>query len=150
MRDAHVLRLGTVDQMAEDPPPVAAVGIDAALAVVAAAAGSDAGDQHLVANLDMAHAVADLFHYSYTLVPQGTALLHGGHVPLEDMQVGAADGGMGDADHRVRGLVDARPRLLFPATLARAVIDECFHDVASLSGAARHLIASRAYGLIRG
>src|SRR5680860_739325 len=101
MRDAHILGLGPVYQMTEDPASVAAMGIDAAFAVVAATAGSDAGYQHLVANLDVAHAVTDFFHHPQAFVAQDAARLYGGHIAFQDVQVGAANGGMSDADHRL-------------------------------------------------
>jgi|GEM_PF-3711320 len=133
MRNAHVFGLGAVDQVAEDPAAVAAVGIDAALTVVAATARSNAGNQHLVADLDIAHAIADFLNHPHAFVSQNTTIHHSGYVALEDMQIGTADSGMGDAHHRIRGLLDRRLRLIFPASLTGPMKYQCLHDASLLS-----------------
>ena len=61
------------------------------------------------------------------LVPENPARRHTRHVALQDVQVGAADGGGGDPDDGVGRVLDRRAGLLFPGALARTVIDQRLH-----------------------
>mmetsp|Transcript_1092 Transcript_1092/g.1982 ORF Transcript_1092/g.1982 Transcript_1092/m.1982 type:complete len:124 (+) Transcript_1092:2681-3052(+) len=123
MGDPHALGLGAVNAMAEDPAAVAAVGVDPALAVVATPAGGDTGDQYRVSGFYAGDAVTHGLHHTHAFVAENTAGLASGNVTLEDVQVGATDGGMGDADHRIRGLVYFGVRPLLPCALAGAFVD---------------------------
>jgi len=49
---------------------------------------------------------------------------HGRHVALEDVQVGTADGGGGDADDRVAVVDDLGVGDLFPALVSWSVEDD--------------------------
>ena len=101
MGNANILGLSPVDQMTEDPAFVAAMGIQAALAVVAATAGSNAGYQHFVANLDAAHAVTDFHHHTEALVTPDSTCLYGRNIAFQDVQVGAANGGVSNTNYRI-------------------------------------------------
>ena len=127
MRNAHVLGLGAVDQIAQDPAAVATVGVHGLLAEVAAEAGGDAGDDDLLADLELRDGRAHLIDDPDALVPENAPVGHGGQVALENVQVGPADRRGGDADDRVRRLLDRRPRLALPGVLAGTVVDERFH-----------------------
>jgi trimethylamine:corrinoid methyltransferase-like protein len=59
---------------------------------------------------------------------QGAPLLAGGHVALEDVQVGAADGGGVDLDDRVAGMLQLGVRLGLPLLAVGSVVDERLHD----------------------
>ncbi|MPL80469.1 hypothetical protein SDC9_26369 [bioreactor metagenome] len=131
MRDAHVFGLGTVDRVAENPAAVGAMGIEAALAVRAFAAGGDAGDQHRVAGLEVHHRVADLLDDADALVAKRAARRHGGHVAFQDVQVGAADRGLADLHDHVGRFLDRRFVFLDPVLLAGALEHQCFHLEAS-------------------
>lgn len=61
-------------------------------------------------------------------MPQNQAIDRLGQVTFEDMQVGTADGGVGDADNRVSGMRDGRLGLVRPLLFAWATIDERFHE----------------------
>ena len=128
--DARVLGLHAVDQVAEDPADPAdrlAVGGHPALARPAAAARGDRGDEHAVALLQAADRGAGLDHRPDRLVAEDAALGHRRHVPLEDVQVGAADRRRVDLDDDVRRLADARVVGRLPRPLAGPAEDECLH-----------------------
>src|SRR5690606_17439853 len=113
-RDAYVLGLRSVDEVAEDPadPGGALVGEavrgQPLLAVRARAAAGDARDDDAVADLEPAHRGADLDDGADTLVAEDPPLLDGGDVPLEDVEVGAADRRRVDLDDGVRAVDDRR------------------------------------------
>ncbi len=87
-RNACILRLQTVDQMAEDPATTAeTLPVASFLAVATAPAGADARHQHPVADGDRAHARADLLHGADRLVAEHRAGGRLGHIALEDVQV---------------------------------------------------------------
>src|SRR4030095_15123438 len=96
-------------------------------AVAAAPAGRDTGDQDAVALADVLDGVAGLDHRPDGLVAQGAPLGAGGHVTLEDVQVGAADGGGVDLDDRVAGVLQLGIRLGLPLLAVRSVVDERLH-----------------------
>ena len=91
-RDPHVLGLGAVDRVAEDPAAAAeALAVAALPAEAAGAAGGDARDEHPVADLDVLHAGADRLDGADGLVAEDAPVGHGRDVALQDVQVGAAD-----------------------------------------------------------
>jgi hypothetical protein len=53
--------------------------------------------------------------------------LHRGHVALEDVQVGPADGGRVDPDDDVAVVEDLGVRYFFPGLLSGTVVDEGSH-----------------------
>ncbi len=89
--------------------------------------------------MEVGHPLADRLDDTDTLVAQGAPGLDGGHIALEDVQIGAAEGGVGDAHHGIRGMLDARLGFVLPDPLARPVIDECFHGSLSPMGAGRRV-----------
>jgi len=60
-------------------------------------------------------------------VPEDAAVGDGGHVTVQDVQVGAADRGGVNPDHDVGRFPDARIGDVFPRLLAGSVIYEGFH-----------------------
>ncbi|UUZ58445.1 hypothetical protein LP418_20010 [Nocardioides sp. B-3] len=116
-RYAHVLRLCAVDEVAEDPADSTerlAVRGKARQTVVAGHALADARDDDPVADLDPGAARADLGDDADPFVAEDSALLHCGNVPLENVQIGTADGGALDLDYRVRRFHDHRLRDFIP------------------------------------
>ena len=102
-RDARVLGLEAVDQVAEDPAATAeALSVAALLAEAAAPAGGHAGEQDPVAGGHRGDGRADLLDGADGLVAEDRAGRGLGHVALEDVQVGAADRGGVDAHDRRR------------------------------------------------
>ena len=145
-RNARVLGLQAVDQMAEDPAAAAqALAVAGLLAVPAAPARADAREEHAVAGGERADSATDLLDGADRLVAEHRARETRGHVALEDVQVGAADRRGVDADDRVarigdRGIVDG-----VPAPFSGAVVDEGLHRVlrsAAVSNAVCSGIAS--------
>jgi hypothetical protein len=124
---AHVLRLATVDRVAEAPAAqrvrMARLGVGAALrheaveAGVALAAGRDRADDHALADPVAAHGGAELLDHPDRLVTHDSAALDR-VLALKDMDVGTADGGRGDADQGV-AWPDLRYRLLVEHDPAR-------------------------------
>src|ERR1700680_1408888 len=101
-RDSGVLRLQPVDQMAENPATSAgALAVVSLLAKSAAAARSDTRNQNVVADLELGDSGACLDDRAYSLVAEDRAWLHRRNVTLEDVQVGATNGGHVDLDYRV-------------------------------------------------
>ena len=119
-RHADELGLGAVDLVAEDPAATteALTGV-AVAAVLAGPACGDARDEHAVADLDAADAVADGLDGADGLVAEDAAVGHRGHVALEDVQVGAADRGGVDPHDRVGAVDDHRVGDLFPCRRCR-------------------------------
>src|SRR3954452_1241032 len=58
---------------------------------------------------------------------EDAALGHRGHVPLQDVEVRAADRGRVDADDHVGRLLDPRVRDAVPCLLAGSAENECLH-----------------------
>src|SRR5262249_42918216 len=128
VRHPDVLGLRAVDLVAEDPAAAfQALPVAYLPAVPAAPAGADAGDQRAIARAETAHAVADLLNGSHGLVAQDPAVADRGHVPLEDVQVGAADGDRLDPYDDVAIVGDLRIRCFFPGLLTGTVVDEGSH-----------------------
>src|SRR5690606_23900139 len=127
MGNAHVFGLGAVDQVAEDPAAVFAVRVHLLLAVFALAAGRDARDQHPVALLEVADAFAHFLDDADAFMAQNAPGLHRGYVALEDVQVGAADGGAGDAHDRIGGFLNPGNGYVVETAFAGAAVDNGFH-----------------------
>jgi hypothetical protein len=143
-RDAGVLRLQAVDQVAEDPAPAAgAEAVPALLAEAAATARRDARDEDPVAGLDVRDGRADLDDRPDRLVAEDRPRHDLGHVSLEDVEISATDRRRVDADDGVGRLDDRRVRHGLPGPLARPAVDERFHDasfrVASRGASRRHV-----------
>jgi hypothetical protein len=136
-RHADVLGLGSVDLVAEDPAAAAqALPVPALAAEPACPARGDAGDEHPVAGPDPLHAAADRLDRPDGLVTQDASVGDGGHVSLENVQIGPADRDGLDADDRVSVVGDLGFRHVFPGLLAWTVVDKSAHG------------SSRSYGVL--
>ena len=127
--DADRFGLGAVDQVAEDPADAAdrlAVRGHAALAVLTPAALGDGGDEHAVTDAESLDGIADLGDRADGLVAEDAAVGDGGHVAVQDVQVGAADRGGVDLDHDVGRFPDGCIGDVFPRLLARSVVYRAF------------------------
>ena len=124
----HVLRLGAVDLVAEDPASAAeALSVAALPAEAARAAGRDARHQHPVAGLAILDPAPDRFDRADGLVAEDAARGHRRDVTLEDVQIGPADGHRIDPHDRV-GVLDERGiRHLLPRLVAGPVINDGSH-----------------------
>jgi hypothetical protein len=77
-------------------------------AVRAMPAADGRGDDHPVADLEVAHRRADLLDDSHPFMTKDRAGHHARHRPADHVQVGATDGARREADDSVRGLLDLR------------------------------------------
>ena len=127
-RHAHVLGLGAVDLVAEDPPAAAeALAVSSVPAEAARTARRDARDEHPVADLDRLDAGADCLDRPDRLVAEDPSVGHRGNVTLEDVQIGAADRDGVDADDRVGVARDRGLGYIFPSLLTGSVVHERLH-----------------------
>jgi len=60
-------------------------------------------------------------------VAEDAAIRDGGHIAMQNVQVGAADRGGVNLDHDVGRFPDGRIGDVFPRLLARSVVYEGFH-----------------------
>jgi hypothetical protein len=130
VRDADVLGLSSVKSVAQNPAAVAAMGVHAASAEIALQTGSDARDDDPVSDMKFSDTGSDLLDYSDPFVAENAALGDGREISLEDMEIGAANCGGGDPNDGIARFVDRGARLVFPRTLAGAVVNERFHGLA--------------------
>jgi hypothetical protein len=116
--------------VAENPAtPASALAVTGFLAEAAAAAGRDARNEDVVADLEVDHGGAGLDDRADGLVTEDGARLYRGHIALEDVQVGAADRGSVDLDDRVGRRLDGRVGDGVPGALSGTVIDQSLHIV---------------------
>src|SRR5690554_4926965 len=127
MGNAHILRLGTIAQVAETPTAVLAMGVHLLLAVLTLATGSHTGNDDLVAFLEVAHPLPDFLHNPYPFMAQHPTFGHCRYVALEDVQIGAADGGFGDFDDGIGRFGNHRLGNRFPDVLPGSVVDHRHH-----------------------
>ncbi len=97
------------------------------LTLLAEAAGDVEGQDHILADLDLADGRADLHDLAHVLVPQGAAGLERG-AALVHVQVRTADVGRGDLDDDVAGMLDLRVRYILHCDRSRSFVYRCFHD----------------------
>lgn len=129
----YVFGLGAVDGVAEHPAATAtALPVVALTAEAAPATRGYARDQYTVAGADRTDVGPGLDHGADGFVPQHPAGSHLGHVALENVQVGTADGDDVDADDGVGSVLDRGVRDVLPCGLPRALEYECLHDLAPL------------------
>ena len=127
-RHARVLGLKAVDQVAEDPATSArAESVTSLLAEAAAPARRDARDEDTVALHERRDRAADGDDGTDRLVAEDRPRLHLGHIALEDVQIGPADGGRVDPDDRVCRIDDGGVGNVLPGSLSRPVVDEGLH-----------------------
>ena len=108
---------------------------DAGEAGTALAAAHRGRDHHLVADLQLAHAAADLHHFADRLVADAIAGVLREGFAMIDMQVAAADGALVDLDDRVAVIVEFGVLHRLVGDVAGAAIDEGFHGTCPLCGA---------------
>ena len=89
--NANELGLRAVDLVAENPAAGGAMRIHELSAIVAFAAGADAGDQDPVSRFERGDGRADLLDDADALVAENAAGLTGRDVAFEDVKVGAAN-----------------------------------------------------------
>ena len=77
--------------------------------------------------LDVLDLAAHLLHHSHGLVAQDVALVDEGAEHLVEVQIGAADAGRGDANDRVRRLLDPRIGNGVDAHVALSMPGDSFH-----------------------
>ena len=136
-RHANQLGLGPVDEVAEHPAdarhPLGRQTVRGVLApaVGAHAAPADARDDHALADSMAAHAVADRDDRPDPFVPEHPSVGDGRDVAVQDVQVGAADGGGVDLDHGVGRFEQTRVRDLLPRDGVRTVEHERLHGDSS-------------------
>jgi len=114
-----------------------ALGVVAGAAIAAVAAGDGGGHHDAVADVQVAHVAAQRLDDTHGLMAEDGALAHAADGATHEVQVGAADGRCGDADHRIGagqhlGLCD-----VVQAYVADIVEYHCFHDRLPLSGRCR-------------
>ncbi len=138
MRNPDVLRLRTVDQVAEDPAaPAEALAVGALTAVPAPSAGGDAGHQDTVPRPYGTHVRADLDDLADRFVAEDGSRAHLGDVPLQDVQVGPADGDGVDPHDGVGGFLEVGIGQILPRGPARTVEYVALHrDTHSLCSGA--------------
>jgi hypothetical protein len=83
---------------------VLAERVEAMLTRPAGAAGDGEGDDDAVADADVVNLRTDLDDLAHELVAEDVAFLHGGNEAVVEVEVGAADGGGGDAHDGVAGI----------------------------------------------
>jgi hypothetical protein len=93
MGDAHIFGLCPVNLVAKDPAAGRAMRIHAAATIVTASTRSHTRDQHMIAWLEHAHARSDRVNHAHAFMAQYAAGCAGRDVPLENMQIGAANRG---------------------------------------------------------
>ena len=128
VRDAHIFRLRAVDFIAQNPTACCAVGVHALAAILAFAAGGDAGNQHAITRAKRRHAGANAVHHANTFVTKDATRFAGRNITLEDVQIGPANGRLRDLHDRIRRGGDFGHRTLFERFLSRSLIDESLHD----------------------
>ena len=107
---------------------VVALCVIAFAAVGAVAAGNGGRDDDAVADVDIAHALADLFDDADALMAEDGAFLHAAESATHEMQVGAADRRGGYANHRIGTGLHLGLRYVVQADVANVVEYHCFHD----------------------
>ena len=124
----HELRLGSVDQVAEDPPAASqALPVAAFPAETTESTSRDAGNQDTLTNFARLHARADLDDGADGLVSEDPARRRLRHVALQDVQIRATDRRGVDLHDDIAVVLDRGIGHLGPALLARSLVHKCFH-----------------------
>ncbi len=101
----------------------------------AVVARDDEGDDDAVADLELRDGAADLLDDAHVLVAEHVVLLEERSEDLVEVEVGSADRGRRDADHRVGVLLDHGVGDLLDLDVVDALPGECLHRAPSSSGA---------------
>jgi hypothetical protein len=128
MRDAHIFGLRAVDLVAEDPAAGGAMRIHALAAIFAFAASRDARDQDAVAGTETGDTGADAVHHPDAFVTENAAGLTRRHLPFENVQIGSANGRLGDLYDCIGRSGDGGHRSFLKRLLAGTLIDKRFHN----------------------
>ena len=127
-RHAHVLGLGPVDQMAQDPAAAPEALTEATLPTEPArTTRGDARDQHPVPDRHVLHPGTNRLDRADGLVPEDAPVGDRGNVALEDVEVRAADRHGIDSYDGIGVVDDGRLGHLLPRLLTRTVVHECSH-----------------------
>lgn len=139
--DARVLRLQAVERpgglgAAEERRArelavgigLVALGVVAGTAVIALPAGDGGGNDHPVADGEVAHPRAHLLYHAHGLVAEHGAGFHAGHGAAHHVQVGTADGAAGDLDDGVVDALDLRLGNVVQTNVADTVEHDRLHD----------------------
>jgi hypothetical protein len=102
------------------------------LAVLAEPAGDVEGQRDPVARAQLRDSGADLLDDAHVLVAEHDARLGAG-ASLVHVQVGAADGGRGHADHDIGGILDLRILHVLDGNVERFLVHDGFHGCAPTS-----------------
>jgi len=124
VRDAHMARLRAVDGVPENPAAVSTMRVHLPAAEIASSARSDTRDEDAIAGDEGRYRGPNVGHHADALVPEDSTLRHRRHIALQDVQVGAANGGGGDADNRVGVVLKHRTGSFFPGPTAGTAIDQ--------------------------
>jgi len=106
---------------------VLAISRETALAVKAAAAGDVEGHDDAIALAQRGHAAAGLLHHAGEFVPERASDARIRDVAVQEMEVGAADGGSRHLEDDVVGMLDPGIGLAGDLDLVRSLIAQCAH-----------------------
>jgi hypothetical protein len=107
---------------------------EALVAHEAVVARDDERDDDAVADLELRDGAADLLDDAHVLVPEDVVLLEERAEDLVEVEVGSADRGRRDADHRVGVLLDHGVGDLLDLDVVDALPGECLHGAPSALG----------------
>ncbi len=127
-RHPHELRLGSVDQVAEDPSAATqALSVAAFPAETTESTGRDAGNQDTLTNFARLHARADLDDGAHGFMPEDPAWRRLRNVAFQDVEIRATDRRGVHLHDDIAVVLDHGIGHLGPAHLAWSVIHKCFH-----------------------
>ena len=132
MRGAHVLRLGTIDSVAENPSARSAVRKHPLSTQITDPARADTRDEHAVAFAKRRHERTHGLDHAYAFVPKNSAGRDRRDVALQDVQIRAADRRRRDPDHRIARVSNDRLGPGLPRPLVGATVDQRVHHVVRL------------------
>jgi hypothetical protein len=126
-RNPGIFSLGAVDQVTEDPSNAAgglAMARHRPLAVAAAPTGGNRRHEHPVTFSEAAHRRPCRHYRAHGLVAKDPAIHHSRYIPLENVQVSAADRSRINPDDNVGGLGRAWVRDRVPGLSAGPVVHQ--------------------------
>jgi hypothetical protein len=102
------------------------MAIHALLTHRTAGTATDTTDQHPIALFEPPDGITSLFDNAHALMPDRRSIQRRRYMALQDMQIGATDGGVDDLQDRVGRLLNLGLRLVFERDLVAAAY-EGFH-----------------------